>query len=487
MAETASTTRWESNLARRLEVMAGAAAMVVVCRVAWEEDISWLAWALVAAAVLLIAATRWPYGALLVLIGASAMPRFAVELFGWKARPEHFAVTIVTLGVAIYLLFRKQTRQLDKLDYWVLAYVAINYISSAFGSSEPSTTLRWALQNNLAVLPYFLIRFLVQDLRTLGKAFRILLGVGIVEAAYGILCYASHHALGTTGGMEIGAYLFDVAAPYGSMYEPNLFGAYTGACAVLFLSLYLGEEQRRLRSLVGFLLASFATVLSFSRAALFALVVAICFILWKARQPQKGRRSKVAILVLAFVLALGVGTTAIGGVLHERITELLSQGLKEETVLGRFLVIQDALQEVPKHPLLGSGTASFNLSFDWARYIPEWTSDKTWIGNAPLRILHDTGLIGVTAFLGFLISLWTRIRQSLHRSNDQVPILLGLSAGALLYAISFQLTDGTILAFSWIHLGFLASAAILMNEPGLDCRVATASRKLMADQPQLPE
>ena len=43
-------------------------------------------------------------------------------------------------------------------------------------------------------------------------------------------------------------------------------------------------------------------------------------------------------------------------------------------------------------------------------------------------------------------------------------MLVALSAGALLYAISFQATDGTLSAFPWVHLGFLASAAILINE-----------------------
>ena len=132
----------------------------------------------------------------------SVMPRFFVELFGWKARPEHFAVVIVSLAVCIWLLRSNRKIRLETPDYWVLAYVAMNYVSSAFGSSSPSETLRWALLNNLAVLPYFLIRLLVRDTETFRKAFRIFLAIGIAESAYGILCYVSHHAFGTTAGME---------------------------------------------------------------------------------------------------------------------------------------------------------------------------------------------------------------------------------------------------------------------------------------------
>jgi O-antigen ligase len=448
MAETTLATWSESKLVWRLHLALCVAAMLLLCWVALDEDLSWVAWALVGAATLLLAVTRWPYGALLVLIGTSVMPRFFVEIFGWKARPEHFAVAIVSMAVGA----------------WVVAYVVINYASSAFGSSDPSATLRWALLNNLAVLPYFLIRLLVTDLEMLRKVFKILLAVGIAESAYGILCYASHLAFGSTIGVEIGQYLVDIAAPYGSLYEANVFGAYTACCAVMFLALYLGEGQHRLGYLICLIVASLATVLSFSRAAVLAFVLAIGWVFWHARHRRNARRSKLATMLPAFALILVIAASVMSGVLQERFGNLYQQGLAEETSITRVLAIQEALQEVPQHPLLGSGTASLQLSFDWSKYVPEWAGDKTWVGNVTVRILHDTGLLGLTVFLGFLISLWSRVRRGLRGWNSHTPMLVGLSAGALLYGISFQATDSTTLAFSWVHLGCLASAAILLND-----------------------
>src|SRR5579864_6792808 len=262
--------------------------------------------------------------------------------------------------------------------------------------------------------------------------------------------------------MSVGQYLDDVAAPYGSMYEPNLFGAYTACSAVLFLALYL-TGGRRLRYLLCFLVTSLATVLSFSRAALLALVVASGWVFWRARRARNRKRGGTATLVLAVGLILVVAVSAIGGVLRERFSSLFNQGLAEETTITRLIVIQEALQEIPNHPLFGSGTASFQLSFDFGKYVPQWTGNPTWVGNVVVRILHDTGLLGLAAILGFLISVWCKIRRELHGRNTQVSMLLGLSAGALLYSISFQSTDGSTLAFTWVHLGFLASAAILIN------------------------
>jgi O-antigen ligase len=451
----------ESKWIRRLEILGWCAAIAVVFRLALQEDFGWFGWMIAGVVVALATVMRWPYGALVVLVGASAMPVFYLELFGLKARPEHLVAGLIAIEIAVWVAKARPKLQLNILDYWILAYVVVNYVSSAFGSTEPGGTLRWALQNNLAVLPYFLIRILVRDWMTLAKVFRILLGVAIAESVYGILCYLSNHLFGTATGMVVGDYLVNVSAPYGTMYEPNLFGAYTAACAVIFLSLYLGAEHARIGNLIGFVIASVATVLSFSRAALFALVVVICFVLWKAPSSRSTYRAKIVIVGLICALALMVAVTAVGGVLQERVADLFAQGLTEETTISRVLVTQQALQEIPNHPWIGSGTASFNLSFDWTEYIPEWASDKTWIGNAPLRILHDTGIVGFTTVAGFLVSIWMLLRKQLRKANGRLPLLLGLTAGALLYGISFQSTDGTILAFTWVHLGLLASAAIL--------------------------
>jgi O-antigen ligase len=465
MAQTAVAAVFRFRLVGWSRWLASAAGVLVLWRIGADEDLRWIIWVLVALPVVLLSMTRWPYGALLALVGMSAMPRFFVEVFGWKARPEHLAATIVCTVAVVWSCLHKRPIQLTKLDYWVVAYVAINYVSSFFGSSEPSSTMKWALQNNLAVLPYFLIRFMIQDIKTLQNAYRILLGIGIIESVYGIICYASHHVFGTTAGMEIGQYLVDVAAPYGTLYEPNLFGAYSGCCAVLFLALYLVDNDS-LFCLLGFLIASLAAILSFSRATLVALITVVFWLLWKSRLSRSGTSRKWKVLVLGLGTILVVIFAAGTGVLQQRFSALYYQGLTEGTAIARFMVLQAALQEIPKHPILGSGTASFNLSFDWGQYIPEWSSEKTWIGNAPIRILHDCGILGLTAFVGFLVSAWWKIRLVWPERRHSAGMALGLLAGTLLFAIVFQSTDGSILAFSWVHFGFFASAVVLMSDLG---------------------
>lgn len=464
MYETVSHTPRANGAFLWLNFTVAAVAILMVIRWGLEEDLTWIVWVMVGVLLILLAVTRRPYGALVVLIGLSAMPRFFLELFGWKARPEHFAVVIVSLTAGIWLLRSNRRIRLQSPDYWIIAYLAISYVSSAFGSSSPSQTLRWALLNNLAVLPYFLIRLLVPDKETFRKAFRILLAVGIAESTYGILCYLSHQVFRTTVGMELGQYMSDIAAPYGSLFEANLFGAYTGCTAILALAMYLVGE-RRLGYLICFFAASLASVFSFSRAALAALVVAAAWVCWQARHAREGHRNRAATLVPAVGLILLIVVPAVGGVLQERFAGLFNQGrLGQESAIGRLIEAQEALQEFSEHRLIGTGIASLQLSFDWGKYVPEWSGGTSWVGNVTVRILHDTGLLGMTAFLGFLGSLGWKIRLGLRGRSSQTPMLVALSAGALLYAISFQATDATLSAFPWVHLGFLASVAIFIKE-----------------------
>jgi O-antigen ligase len=460
MPEKSAGNLGAQRFTRWLDLVASVSAVFLVVRMAQEEDLSWILFMAVGAAVLMLTFVRRPYGALSVLIVASAMPLFFVEILGWKARPEHFAAVIVSLAACLWILGCNRKMQLENLDYLVLTYIAINYLSSAFGSSSPSDTLRWALLNNLAVLPYFLIRLLVRDAETLRKAFRILLAVGIAESAYGILCYVSHQALGTTAGISIGQYFTDVAAPYGSLVEPNLFGAYTGCSAVLALAVYLTGE-RRLGYLICFFVASLAAVLSFSRAALVATVVAAAWVYWQARNAREAHRHRTATLVLVVGLILLIVVPAVGAVVQQRFGDLFHQGLTEQTTISRLVEAQEALQDFSQHPLIGSGTASLQLSFDWGKYFPEMRGERTWVGNITVRILHDSGLLGLAILLAFLVSLGWKIRLGLRERNSQAPMLIALSAGALLYAISFQATDGTLEAFPWVHLGLLSSAAML--------------------------
>ena len=220
-----------------------------------------------------VTSISWPLGALLVLTAASAMPRLAASVAGLHLRPEHIAIAFAGLALAWRALGKRGVSRLPlrTFDYFLIAYIAMNFFTSAATSPQPHLTLRWAALNAIAVSPYFLISWMVTDEGKLHRAFQFLLGVGAVEAAYGVLCFLSNRGFQTTFGVE-GAQYGSIPGTYGTQYEANLFGSYTACCAIMFLAgLVFGAKSRRSVYGLGFAITLLAALISLARSVLLAL------------------------------------------------------------------------------------------------------------------------------------------------------------------------------------------------------------------------
>lgn len=419
--------------------------------------------ALIASWVAVLA--NWPRGGLLIVMLASVMPRIAVEIGGWNARPEHYALGLVVVVFLFRWMFWQRPRLvLNSADYYVIAYILWNYVSSFLMSPAPQLTLRWALLNNLVILPYFLIRFLVHDERTLRWVFRAFLGVGIAECAYAVISFASRQLFGTSFGVEVGQYAAGFGGVYGTQYEPNLLGSYSACISIALLVIYFVGEQKPAWALPGVIIAVCAMVASLSRAAL--LSFGLVFILLTFLGLRMGLVRPKKVLLLAVCLTLfGLPILPMAGRnLTERFTSLTGGGIQDDTeTVGRLAAWTLAVQDIWEHPLAGNGTASFQLLAD-AKEMPI-LGDQPWVGNSVVRVVHDTGVVGLVLFGLLLITVGKKIRETIAIGAAGKDIIFALSAGGLVYAIAFMATEGTMLAFFWVHMGLLVSAAIVLREP----------------------
>jgi hypothetical protein len=392
-------------------------------------------------------------GAVIALIIASTAPRLFVEIGGLKARPEHFICGI--LCISIFFLWKKRSHPVKWIwsDYLLMAYAAMNIFSSLFRSIEPRQTIKWALQQVLIILVYFFLRVLIQDRKDLRKAFMAMLVVGAVAVMYGIICFYSNLIFGTEFGMTIAQY-GDLSAPYGLQYEANLLGSTSGALSVMMLIMYLYEHRRRF--LAGFALALAGMAISLSRGALGATIIGLGVVaIFGLRKGLLSRRVVVNV-AMATLCALMVVLPAVVPQYAERFNTMdIGEPAVDPNTLTRIVQVSSAFEEVLKHPVLGGGTSSFQLAFDWQALGEEW-EDQGWIGNTEMRVLHDTGIVGLVIFVAFLTSLYRRSRKVLKLGSN--PVLVALLASALVYCISFQATEGTLLAFPWVHLGLIGCA-----------------------------
>jgi len=433
-------------------------------------DVLWLV--LAGAAVLtlgILISLRWPLGAISALVLASAMPRLAGSVFGLHVRPEHVAVAYVLVIVLFRIITGRARSPVNLLDYMLLAYVSMNFLTSAFSSPEPRMTLRWAALNAIVIGSYFLIRFLVTNLEALQSAFKVLLWVGTIESAYGILCFFSNRAFGTQFGIAVEQYGV-IPGTHGTQYEANLFGSYSACCAIMFLALYLLDEgsRRNIRNLVGLGLCTAGTLVSLSRAALAALLVVGGLVVLIGTTRKKFGSRRILALASSFALLLLLITPFVGSFLQERFSTLeLESPSADSSTWIRMVSLGAALDDIQAHPVFGSGTDSFQLTFNWKDYIgPSEMDDYAgWISNTPVRVIHDTGIVGLGIFLAFLIVLGVKTIRAIRRAAGYPRVvIIALAAGLVVYTITFQTTEATLLAFPWVHIGLLAAAVNMIPD-----------------------
>jgi len=433
------------------------------------EDLSQLGFLVLVIAgilgTLVIVFRDWPIGCVFVLAIGAAMSRWNATLFGLHVRLEYIATSVALIAILVQL-FKGHIEfnlRLRRFDYWLIAYVGMNFFSSVVTSPAPSMTLRWATLNALVVIPYFLLRMIIRNDRQVWLALQGLLWVGAVESVYGTLAFLCNHFWGTVWGVEVGQYGL-IPGTYGTLYEANLFGSYAACTAVMFLALFLlSKESKRYRYGLGVMLCLIGAFFSLARSVLLTLPIPILALFWiSAKKGQLQLRRLLPAAIAACVVLVAVSPFALEYV-QTRFSTIGGENMATDaSTFGRLVQMIAAVDDVKVHPIFGSGTSSFQLLFNMADVVPVNYDDEGvgWISNSPLRILHDTGIVGLTIFLVFLGTLAKASYQALRFAARSTKVsIMALSAGLLLYAITFQATEATLLTFTWVHLGLLGAAA----------------------------
>jgi len=408
-----------------------------------------------------------PGVAVAAMMAASAMPRLFVEIGGLKARPEHLVCGLMVLLAPFWLRHRPEPVQWKKFDYILIAYLGMQVFSSVVMSIEPMQTIKWAVQQIIVVMAYFLLRILLVDKASFSRAFNAILVVGLLGSVYAIVSFYSNLLFGTDFGVQLDQY-GSTPATYGAQFEANLLGSTCGACSAMMLMMFLRTKERKY--LLGFSISFTAMAISLSRGALAGSLLALALVVYHNRSHFD--RAKVGKLALAMLgITIGVAP-AVYGIWAERFSTVEITDLSaDDTTRDRLVTVALAGEGIAEHPLAGNGTSSYQLQYtDEAFGEPD---QPGWIPNTETRILYDTGIVGFGLFITFCCYLGVSVKRLLKKTP--VLELEALVLAFVVYCVSFQFTEGTLLAFTWVHLGLIACAVVLFNtgnRTGQKARVA---------------
>ncbi len=415
-----------------------------------------LVYVLALALLCLLLAFRPAWGLALVAFSAPFFVK-PKPILGYRFSPVEIFL-LATLAATLFsklLAFRSQiastgiARPKVKLlhaDYAVLALVAVATLSLFFTERLDVATNEWRVVVLEPALFYFLLRWnRLQEAEMWTVLDFYVLG-GLAVALIGLGKLATPDVITAEGG------LVRLQSIYGS---PNNVALYLGRLIPLLVAMaLLGRGHRRLAYAAALLPIGLATLLTFSKGALFLGIPAgllVVFVIW---QRATGRPVWPWLAGAALAGVVGLAVILQIPQLAGRLNPF------GETGLLRVYLWRSSLSMFRDHPLFGVGLDNFLYAYR-GRYI----LDAAWQEpdlNHPHNIVLDfatrLGLLGLLSGGWLFWSFW----QSLRRLPVQVPpawrpVAAGL-AGALANILVHGLVDHSFFLVDLAYAFFLLLA-----------------------------
>lgn len=246
--------------------------------------------------------------------------------------------------------------------------------------------------------------------------------------------------------------------PTGSFGSPNLAGAYFAFFTPLALGVLLAPVTRLYKAVAGVsaVLGLIALLFTLSRGAWGAFAIAIIIIV--ALTWRRGWLK--AWVPLALIIGAVLFLTVFQGIILGRLL-----GDDGGAAYGRIALVDIAWKMIGDHPILGVGANNF------ATVMKDYIGPDlfmSWVytvHNKYLLVASELGILGIGAFIFFLIATLRRGFIAWFR-EDRFPALVALSLSAAILGHMFHMQADIFNARAsvqmlWFAAGLLSALAVL--------------------------
>lgn len=427
-----------------------------------------------------------------VLFAAASFSGITAPLGPYSVRLEQPALAML-IGVVV-LREQGSLRRIATGHPWILAaaavYLSANVISSIVYADRPVDSVRIAAWLGLSMVGGLAVASLVVRAPRAAQALPAwIVGAASIQVGVGLVAVLSEALLNTTWGVQVNDVV--LGKIYGLSWEANIL-AINLAMALAFVVVPGSSPSLAPRArLLTAAWLGFGLGLSYSRGGVVGLVAAV--VLVGALVARTARSDPLAALrrylgpvlrpsLLALAAAIltagaldalasrGVGWTPWTVMIDHQPTPephasspvIASPGIvippgplptprfvgTGDTVAVRLNNMSIALNDLPRSPLIGLGTDSFQQ-----RHIEVSCRCPAHIPNLAVASLHDSGILGFLGLAGFLAAV---LALAWRRGEPAYVVTL------LAMIVGYQATDAFRFASNWIVMGALlgASAAV---------------------------
>jgi len=288
-------------------------------------------------------------------------------------------------------------------------------------SLAPSVSFKSAL----ALLPYFLIGFLIvktiKRRSQIVRLFFVLFLMGVFEAVYGLS--------GLFGDLNFVS---------GTFVNRNHFAGYLEMMIPIGLGLILSREELVKKSIAstlglsaGVIVMSLALLFSRSRSGVFILVFvfAVFFVFFHKKRDKQGRGIKVllvSVFVIIIILSLYIG---VDSTLKRFSWDYL---LKE----SRIDIWGETWEVFTDFPLFGSGLGTFATLYPLTEADGELIK-TSHAHNDYLEFLSELGIIGMSLLVGAIAFMFVFCLSQWRKEEN--PLRRGLGFGGIVSVLALSL------------------------------------------------
>jgi len=349
------------------------------------------------------------------------------------------AISVIFLCVGTIWLFAEPISQrmpVPTFVWPVAAFVGAGALSVLVAKNQIG-----AIEDVIRFATLVVIVLVLNQLLTTERALKHLLVAVYVSLAIPALIGA--YQVVTKTGYHVSASFSRVR---GTFDHPNPFSIYLTMLIVMGVALVLKVPRRSVKLLLlgAIGVSGLFLLLTYTRSAWIATLAGLLVVAF-----YQGKRL-LPIMGFAVVLVVLL-VPSVAERFSDLSTETTQSGAAGNSLVWRFEYWQQAL-ELSENPIVGAGLRTVQASTDVSKE-PH---------NDFIRVYVETGLIGLSAYLWFLVSLARSARRSIRntRSPLEHSVAVGF-AGCLASLLLLSLVSNVIsqLVILWYFLAFAVAAA----------------------------
>lgn len=343
---------------------------------------------------------------------------------------SYCVLRITYYGKNLKTLIHNTKYIIQKPEFYLAAFVFISAISIKNSSDILISSYQW-LKLVESIIFYLYLSYYAFPKFGLFNSFLTILAAGFTQALIAIVQLVRQSSIGLKylGESIINGDIAGVASfylpngdkmirAYGTLPHPNVLASFLllALFAFYYIYLYSGPYSRhssfvdtRDKALLFFYgVITFALLATFSRVVIFTWLVSSCFCLviglvFKYHQPvfgtKEGRKRITAVLLISTAVIVLFGSIYFNEIISRTHIDPEDQSIELRTFYNK-----QALESGTGINLFGVGVGNFvNWLIERYPYIPYYAYQP--VHNIYLLIYSETGILGISAFLIFLIFL----------------------------------------------------------------------------------